>query len=121
MIACVCEAMRVRVDDAEIDVAIEGSGKPIVLLHGFPLTREIWESQRSLASQFTVIRPDLRGMGTSTGDTGPYLMEVLAGDVASVLDACGIERCAIAGHSAGGYVALAFARRFSRSAAFTRR
>ncbi len=109
--------MRVSVDGAAIDVAIEGDGKPVILLHGFPLTRDIWEPQRALASRLRVLRPDLRGMGKSRGGPGPYLMESLAGDVASVLDAGGIDRCAIVGHSAGGYVALAFARMFTERVA----
>jgi len=106
--------MRVSVDDVTIDVAIEGRGEPIVLLAGFPLTRRAWGSQSSaLASRARVIRPDLRGIGASSVAGGPYLMETLAGDVAAVLDALSIDRTAIAGHSLGGYVALAFARMFT--------
>ena len=55
---------------------------------------------------------DLRGMGASSVVDGPYLMESLAGDVAAVLDALGIERATLVGHSLGGYVALAFARMY---------
>lgn len=106
--------MRVIVDDAEIDVVSEGSGDAVVLLHGFPLTREIWNAQAShLAKTHRVIRPDLRGMGRSNAPYGPYLMETLAGDVAAVLDALSIDRAAIVGHSLGGYVALAFARMYT--------
>jgi 3-oxoadipate enol-lactonase len=106
--------MRVTVDDAEIDVTLEGDGDPIVLIHGFPLTREIWDAQASqLARRALVIRPDLRGMGRSSVADGPYLMETLAGDIAAVLDALGIDRAAIAGHSLGGYVAMAFARMYT--------
>ncbi len=106
--------MRVTVDEATIDVATDGKGDAIVLIHGFPLTREIWDLQAAqLARVKFVIRPDLRGMGSSSVPDGPYLMETLAGDVAAVLDAIGIERAAIVGHSLGGYVAMAFCRMYT--------
>ena len=60
-----------------------------------------------------VVRPNLRGTVKSERVDGPYLMERLAADVAAVLDALGIERAAVAGHSLGGYVAMAFARMFA--------
>jgi pimeloyl-ACP methyl ester carboxylesterase len=103
----------VSVDDAQLAVDDCGSGDAIVLLHGFPLTREIWNAQAAaLSKTHRVVRPDLRGMGGSTPSHGPYLMESLAGDVAATLDALGIERASVVGHSLGGYVALAFARMY---------
>lgn len=103
--------MQIAVDDASIDVDVSGSGRAIVMLAGFPLTREIWDVQAAeLAKSAMVIRPDLRGMGRSSAPEGPYLMETLAGDIAAVLDALAIERATIVGHSAGGYAALAFCR-----------
>lgn len=106
--------MRVAVDDATIDVAMDGKGEAIVLIHGFPMTRDIWDRQaEKLAQQMLAIRPDLRGMGRSSVPDGPYLMEVLAADIAGVLDAAGIERAAIVGHSLGGYVAMAFCRMYT--------
>lgn len=105
--------MQVTVDDAIIDVDDRGSGDAVVLLHGFPLTGAIWDDQvDALAKHHRVIRPDLRGMGGSTPSDGPYLMESLAGDIAAVLDACGVWHASIVGHSLGGYVALAFARMY---------
>jgi len=108
--------MQVFADDgARLDVRVDGFGSDsIVLIAGFPLTREIWNSQADALSRGRrVIRPDLRGIGKSSVPDGPYLMERLASDVAAVLDALGIERAAVAGHSLGGYVALAFARMFT--------
>lgn len=106
--------MRIPVDDATIDVLSDGSGDPIVLIAGFPLTREVWDAPAArLAARARVIRPDLRGMGSSSVPDGPYLMETLAGDIAAVLDALGVERAALAGHSLGGYVAMAFSRMYS--------
>ncbi len=107
--------MRVTNDDAQIDVQIDGkNGDAIVLLSGFPLSRAIWNAQvETLSAKYRVIRPDLRGLGASSVPDGPYLMETLAGDIAAVLDALGIERVALAGHSLGGFVAVAFARMYS--------
>ena len=105
--------MRVTVDGAELDVAIDGDGAPVVLLAGFPLTREIWnDAVRELSATSRAIRVDLRGTGRSSVPGGPYLMETLAGDIAAVLDILGIERVALVGHSLGGYVAMAFARMY---------
>lgn len=107
--------MRVVNDEAVIDVRIDGeSGDAIVLLAGLTLTREIWDAQaKTLAQTHRVIRPDLRGVGASNVPEGPYLMETHAGDVAAVLDALGIKRATIVGHSIGGYVAIAFARMYT--------
>ncbi len=108
--------MQVLADDgARVDVCVDGSGGAVVvLIAGFPLTREIWDAQSDALSQrYRVVRPNLRGTVRSGSADGPYLMERLAADVAAVLDALGIERVAIAGHSLGGYVAMAFARMFA--------
>jgi 3-oxoadipate enol-lactonase len=94
-----------------------GRGVPLVLLHGFPLDRTVWDEQLGALAGARVVRIDLRGCGESEPSDGPALMEVLAGDVAGVLDALGIDRAAFAGHSIGGYVALAFFRMFSERVA----
>jgi pimeloyl-ACP methyl ester carboxylesterase len=101
-------------DGARISVRVDGSGDDtVVLIHGFPFAREIWNEQSEvLAAAHRVVALDLRGMGESSVCDGPYLMETLAGDVAGVLDALGVERASIVGHSLGGYVALAFARMY---------
>ena len=106
--------MRIAVDDATIDVLSEGSGDPIVLIHGFPFTRDLWDAQaQALSAHARVIRPDLRGMGRSSVPGGPYLMETLAGDIAAMLDSLSIDRATIVGHSLGGYVAMAFCRMYT--------
>jgi len=104
--------MQVLNSDAVLDIEVTGSGDAVVLLHGFPLSREIWDAQVRALTGFRVVAMDLRGMGRSRVVDGPYLMESLAGDVAAVLDALSIERATLVGHSLGGYVALAFARMY---------
>ena len=94
-----------------------GSGTPLVLLHGFPLDRTVWDQQLPALAARRVIRVDLRGCGESEPSDGPALMESLAADVAGVLDALQVERTALAGHSIGGYVALAFFRMFAERVA----
>jgi 3-oxoadipate enol-lactonase len=94
-----------------------GLGVPLVLLHGFPLDRTVWNEQLGALAGTRVIRIDLRGCGESEASDGPALMEVLAGDVAGVLDALHVERAALAGHSIGGYVALAFFRMYAERVA----
>jgi pimeloyl-ACP methyl ester carboxylesterase len=63
-----------------------------------------------LEGSFDIIVPDVRGFGMSTTVEEPYLMDDLAGDLAGLLDRLGIESASLAGHSMGGYIALAFAR-----------
>lgn len=91
-----------------------GAGASVVLLHGFPLDRTVWDAQLpALVRGARVIRVDLRGCGESEPSDGPALMEALAGDVAGVLDALHVESAALIGHSVGGYVALAFFRMYA--------
>ena len=88
-----------------------GKGRPLVLLHGYPLDHRLWdEVVPLLEDQFDLILPDLRGFGGSSTVDAFYTMEDIASDIAGLLDFLGIQKTAIAGHSMGGYVALAFAR-----------
>ena len=90
-----------------------GKGTPLVLIHGFPLDHTSWNEAASLLqNEFDVILPDLRGFGQSTTVETQYTVSDMADDLAGLLDALGIEKAAIAGHSMGGYVALAFAKKY---------
>lgn len=105
-------------DGTRLDVLDEGAGPAIVLIHGVLLAKETWDAQAApLARRARVVRIDLRGHGASGVPPGPYLMETLAGDVLDVLDALGIERATIVGHSLGGYVTFAFYRMFAERCA----
>lgn len=86
-----------------------GHGKPLVLLHGFPLDIGIWDSILPLLQrQYEIILPNLRGFGKSESRTNEYSLSNMAGDVADLLGHLGLEESFIAGHSMGGYIALAF-------------
>ncbi len=88
-----------------------GSGTAVVLLHGYPFDHTLWRAQiAALSDTYRVIAPDLRGHGASPAPAGDYSMDLLAADVAALLDRLGVERAVWAGHSMGGYVALAALR-----------
>jgi pimeloyl-ACP methyl ester carboxylesterase len=101
---------RVDVGGWELSVEDHGGGVPLVLLHGFPLAGTSWDAIRpGLAERARVVTPDLRGFGASDKPDGGYSMSSLAGDIARLCDALGLERVVLGGHSMGGYVALSFA------------
>jgi pimeloyl-ACP methyl ester carboxylesterase len=88
-----------------------GSGIPLLFIHGWPHNRTLWAGQSSgLATQARCLVPDLRGFGGSTV-MAPYSIVQYADDLAALLDARGIERSVVCGLSMGGYVALAMLRR----------
>ena len=104
---------KIKINGIELAYALHGTGIPLVLLHGFPLDHHIWDEVIPLLENtFTLIIPDLRGFGESTTVDTPHTMEDFASDIAGLLNHIGIEKAAIAGHSMGGYVALAFAKLF---------
>lgn len=92
----------------------KGEGTPILFIHGFPLNHQMWRPQiDELSSLARVIAPDLRGYGDSQSTPGAYTMESLADDCANLLDAIGITSPVIvAGLSMGGYISLAFYRKY---------
>jgi pimeloyl-ACP methyl ester carboxylesterase len=97
-------------DGVALNVAVGGSGRPIVLLHGFPQTHLMWRHVAAdLAADHTVICPDLRGYGDSDkpAETGPdtYAKRTMAADVVALATALGHERFALAGHDRGALVA----------------
>lgn len=104
---------KVNINGIELAYTRQGKGSPLVLLHGFPLDHHIWDEILPLLEDtFDLVVPDLRGFGESTTIDTPYTMDDFASDIAGLLDHLGIQKTAIAGHSMGGYVSLAFARLF---------
>jgi 3-oxoadipate enol-lactonase len=90
----------------------QGTGKPLVLLHGFPLDSRIWREQiGELSDRFRVIVPDLRGFGQSKSNE-PFTMASLADDVHALLADIGALPCVLGGLSMGGSVALAYAKKY---------
>jgi 3-oxoadipate enol-lactonase len=102
---------KINVNDIELAYERRGKGTPLVLLHGFPLDHRLWdEIVPLLEDRFDLIIPDLRGFGESTMGNAPDSLDTYASDIAGLLDYLGLEQAAIAGHSMGGYIALAFVR-----------
>lgn len=90
-----------------------GKGTPLMLVHGFPLDSSSWnELIPYLKDHFDLILPDLRGFGKSTTVDAPYTLSDMADDLAGLLDHLGVEKTALAGHSMGGYISLAFAKKY---------
>jgi pimeloyl-ACP methyl ester carboxylesterase len=91
----------------------EGQGEPILLVHGFPLSRAIWQPQVTALSEICrVIAPDLRGHGKSAAPPGIYLMETFADDLRALIEERRCGPVILVGHSMGGYISFAFYRRF---------
>jgi len=86
-----------------------GSGsRPFLCLHGLVHSPEIWRRHAPpLAARGRVCRIDQRGHGESDAPPGPYSRENLARDVIAVLDAEGVKKTILFGHSMGGIVAMA--------------
>src|SRR5437867_4900453 len=107
---------RVATSGAEIHCEFGGSGRPLLLLHGYPQTHAIWHKiAPRLAERFTVVCADLRGYGDSAKPEGGsshinYSKRAMAQDQVEVKEALGYSRFALAGHDRGGRVAHRLAR-----------
>jgi non-heme chloroperoxidase len=92
-------------NSAEIEIHYEdhGSGKPIVLIHGYPLNGNSWERQERvlLANGYRVISYDRRGFGRSSQPTVGYDYETFAADLGALLDHLGLDDIVLAGFSMG--------------------
>src|SRR4051812_14800581 len=98
------------VNQASLHVVDEGSGPPLLLVHGFPLDHSMWRHQIAhFAATHRVIAPDLRGFGRSSVTPGVVTMKQFADDLAAILPALGENRpVVLCGLSMGGYVAWQF-------------
>jgi len=106
---------RVRANGIEFHVARIGSGRPLVLLHGWPEFWLTWEPvMQRLAGRFELIAPDLRGFGESEKpDAGPSDQagaETHAADMLALIEALGLRRVGMVAHDVGGGVVQAMAR-----------
>ncbi|PDP88189.1 alpha/beta hydrolase [Glycomyces fuscus] len=91
-----------------------GAGYPILLVHGHPFDRTMWEPQvRALAGRgYRVIAPDLRGYGSSTVVPGTTNLDTFARDLDALLDHLGLDVVSVVGLSMGGQIALELYRLF---------
>lgn len=90
-----------------------GQGPAVVLVHGFPFNRTLWNDQlAALRETHRVVTLDLRGFGESDSSESPATMVQMAEDVAGLMNALEITSATIGGLSMGGYVVLAFYKIF---------
>ncbi len=102
---------KINVNGITLAYTRRGRGKPLMLIHGYPLDQTIWDRvAHLLEGTFDVILPDLRGFGASSTIESQYSLDDMARDLVGLLDAIGLGKIFMAGHSMGGYLALAFAR-----------
>jgi pimeloyl-ACP methyl ester carboxylesterase len=98
----------IELDGVRIGTLSEGVGEPaLVLVHGFACAHDDWRHQiERFKPQRRVVAMDLRGHGSSTGRAADCTLERLARDVAALLEALGLRRCVLVGHSMGCRVVL---------------
>jgi pimeloyl-ACP methyl ester carboxylesterase len=100
-------------EGADIFVRSGGSGSVVVLLHGYAETSDSWGPLAAeLVKGYTVIVPDLRGMGRSSRPQTGYDKKTQAGDIRAVVLALGHDRASVVSHDIGIMVAYAYAARY---------
>ena len=101
------------VNDLTLFVVDEGQGTPVILLHGFPDTSDLWRHQipALVDAGYRVVAPDLRGRGRSEKPerVEDYKLSVILGNVAGIMDALGIVSARAVGHDWGAAVAWVLA------------
>jgi pimeloyl-ACP methyl ester carboxylesterase len=101
------------VNGVRINYKIGGQGPAIVLLHGYAETSHMWlPLMPQLATNHTVIVPDLRGAGNSERPQGGYDKKTMAKDIHELVQQLGFKEVSIVGHDIGLMVAYAYAAQF---------
>ncbi len=96
----------------ECDFSVEGDGPPLFLIHGIGAARDAWRFViPRLRDHFTVVSYDLRGHGSSPMPESEFGLDELVADLDLVRRRAGFERAHFAGHSLGGMIGPAYARR----------
>lgn len=105
------DATFASIDGVRVRYVDEGSGAPVVLIHGFASSLETWTAvvPALVAEGHRVIALDLRGFGWTDRPAGDYSSVAQAELVLGLMDELGVERAAIVGHSYGAGVALRLA------------
>jgi pimeloyl-ACP methyl ester carboxylesterase len=106
---------KVKVGDINIYYEVHGKGEPFVMIAGITCSMAFWFKAIPVFSrQYRLVVFDNRGAGRSDAPDIPYTMEMMANDLAGLLDAIGIDSAHILGHSLGGAVAQQFALCYPR-------
>ena len=92
--------------------SVQGEGPPLFLIHGIGAARDTWRKALPvLTPHFTVVTYDLRGHGASPMPKGEFGLEELVNDLERVRERTGFETAHFAGHSLGGMIGPAYAKR----------
>ncbi len=98
------------VNGIQMHYVIGGQGEPVVLLHGWPETWYAWHRvMPALAKNYTVIAPDLRGLGDSSKPPTGYDGKTLAEDIHQLVTQLGFKTIFLVGHDIGSFVAYPYA------------
>ena len=100
-------------ESADMFVRSGGSGPVVVLLHGYAETSDSWAPLAAeLVKTYSVVVPDLRGIGRSSRPAGGYDKKTQAADIRAVVTALGYDRASVVSHDIGIMVAYAYAARY---------
>ncbi len=100
------EQKTVRANGIRINTWVGGKGEPLVFLHGYPQTAQMWRKVApQLLKEFSVVCPDLRGYGDSDKPRDGYDKKTMARDIHLTMQALGHSHYAVVGHDRGGRVA----------------
>jgi pimeloyl-ACP methyl ester carboxylesterase len=100
----------IALEGVSLHYVIAGKGDPVVLLHGWPQTWYEWRRiMPTLAQRYTVIAPDMRGLGDSSRPATGYDKQSIAADIRRLVHKLGFEQILLVGHDWGGPVAYAYA------------
>jgi pimeloyl-ACP methyl ester carboxylesterase len=105
---------KINFKEQKINYSCRGKGTPIVFLHGFCEDSSVWDDFISAFKSNKIIRIDLPGFGSSEPMENPSV-ELFSEVVKSILNHLEIRTCTLIGHSMGGYVSLAFAKKYASS------
>lgn len=105
------DTVRMHIEDSG------GSGRPVVLIHGWPLSAQAWEPQVSVLREagYRVVAYDRRGFGRSDKPESGYSYDTLADDLQRVMDQCGLQDVTLVGFSMGGGEVARFVARHGES------
>ena len=96
----------IRANGVRINAWVGGKGAPVVLLHGYPQTGQMWRKVApGLLDRFSVVCPDLRGYGDSDKPRDGYDKRSMAKDIGEVMSALGFKNYSVVGHDRGARVA----------------
>jgi non-heme chloroperoxidase len=84
-----------------------GEGRPLVMLHGWAMSQQVWRFQRELADTCRLVLPDLAGHGRSGAPAAGFSLSGLAGDIVRLFKRLDLEDALLLGWSLGSQVALA--------------